>query len=157
MTRLLSAWVYTCTLYTYNPTCTAFHPPSPSYLMYLRNSLTPCYVVCLVRRKIILPELLCRVLYILCAILRYTTHVTVFSSHTHTHTHTHTAITCPQLEDPENGQVLLSGDTLSSTATYICDSGYTLMGVLTRTCQSDGTWSDQAPLCMGIYMYTVHL
>ena len=37
---------------------------------------------------------------------------------------------------------------ISSTATYTCDSGYTLeRGSTTRTCGSDGMWSGSAPVC----------
>ena len=72
--------------------------------------------------------------------------------------HTNTAIRCPQLENPENGEVTLSGDTPFSTATYVCDSGYELKGVQIRICEIDGTWSDQAPFCIGIiHCIYIHL
>ena len=34
-----------------------------------------------------------------------------------------------------------------STATYTCDLDYTLIGVTSRTCDSDGMWSDSPPTC----------
>ncbi len=34
-----------------------------------------------------------------------------------------------------------------STATYTCNRGYMLVGVETRTCQSDGEWSLVPPVC----------
>ena len=54
---------------------------------------------------------------------------------------------CPTLTDPANGIVTWTGLTPGSTATYTCDVGFELNGVETRTCQSDGTWSDDPPTC----------
>ena len=34
-------------------------------------------------------------------------------------------------------------------ATYTCDTGYTLNGGITRTCESDGMWSGSPPTCRG--------
>ena len=34
------------------------------------------------------------------------------------------------------------------TATYMCDDGFYLKGSMTRICQSNGTWSDEAPMCI---------
>lgn len=45
------------------------------------------------------------------------------------------------------GTVTLTGTTLGSTATYSCDTGLILVGVETRTCQADATWSDEPPTC----------
>ena len=56
---------------------------------------------------------------------------------------------CGILIDPENGAVDLSQDTtFESIAIYSCDLGYNLNGPGTRTCQSDGEWSNTAPTCM---------
>ena len=60
-----------------------------------------------------------------------------------------TEVRCPQLPDPVNGEVVLSGNTPSSTATYFCNSGYELQGIKIRTCQTDGQWSNTAPVCIG--------
>ena len=58
---------------------------------------------------------------------------------------------CGPLMDPANGQVVTSsGTTLGSTATYTCDTGYTLSGSQTRTCQMNETWSLFAPVCEGM-------
>ena len=54
---------------------------------------------------------------------------------------------CSSLTNPANGQVVVSGLTPGSTATYSCDEGFALNGTQNRTCQSDGTWSDVAPTC----------
>lgn len=59
---------------------------------------------------------------------------------------------CGNLTDPENGSVDLSeGTSFGSLAIYDCDLGYSLEGPDTRTCQSDGEWSDTAPTCMRKY------
>ena len=56
-------------------------------------------------------------------------------------------IRCGGLSNPSNGQVRITNDVPGSTATYTCNSGYTLVGGETRTCQNDGTWSGSAPTC----------
>ena len=49
--------------------------------------------------------------------------------------------------DITHGNVVVSGLTVGSTATYSCNEGYNLNGVEERVCQSDGEWSDIAPVC----------
>ena len=62
--------------------------------------------------------------------------------------HMHTGITeCPQLQNPANGQVSVSGTTVGSTATYTCNSGFVIEGESTRQCLGSGQWSGQAPTC----------
>ncbi|XP_064386665.1 sushi, von Willebrand factor type A, EGF and pentraxin domain-containing protein 1-like [Halichondria panicea] len=39
---------------------------------------------------------------------------------------------------------------VNTVATYTCDTGYTLNGVSTRTCGSDGVWSGSDPTCEAI-------
>ncbi len=56
-------------------------------------------------------------------------------------------IECEQLEGIANGRVELTGTTVGSRATYSCDSGYLLVGDVSRTCQSSGTWSGNEPFC----------
>ncbi|XP_064382164.1 sushi, von Willebrand factor type A, EGF and pentraxin domain-containing protein 1-like isoform X2 [Halichondria panicea] len=56
------------------------------------------------------------------------------------------AIICPKLDDPEDGQVTVTGLTPSSTAEYSCNKGFTLFGTA-RTCQDNGEWSGKAPIC----------
>ena len=55
-------------------------------------------------------------------------------------------VTCPDLDDPADGSVnyLVA---VGSTAEYACNEGFELVGTNTRTCQSDGTWSGEAPTC----------
>ena len=54
---------------------------------------------------------------------------------------------CGDLDDPENGEVSLTGTILGSEATYSCNRGYVLVGESKRVCQSNGEWSGEAPSC----------
>ena len=55
---------------------------------------------------------------------------------------------CPNLSAPAHGSVdYISGVDVGSQAIYSCEQGYSLVGISTRVCQSDGTWSGQPPLC----------
>ena len=57
-------------------------------------------------------------------------------------------IDCGRLTAPKNGDISFSRGTLfGSVATYNCDSPFQLVGVVTRVCQADGTWSGEAPIC----------
>ena len=65
---------------------------------------------------------------------------------------------CGTLTDPANGQVNhTAGTTFGQTATYSCDTGYTLVGDSTRTCQADGMWSGNEPTCISESNLTVHM
>ncbi len=60
--------------------------------------------------------------------------------------------TCPDLTVPANGVIIYNMGTASlrpvdTVATYTCVTGYTLNGGSTRTCGSDGVWSESAPTC----------
>ena len=54
---------------------------------------------------------------------------------------------CPELPDPPNGQVSLTGRHFQDSAVYSCDEGFTLVGVRSHTCQASGRWSGRAPEC----------
>ena len=55
---------------------------------------------------------------------------------------------CGTLLAPSNGNIDLSGGTLfEAVALFSCDTGYTLNGASSTTCQSDATWSDPNPTC----------
>ncbi len=61
------------------------------------------------------------------------------------------AVDCGDLTDPSNGAVdTSSGTTFMMNATYICNTGYTLVGTVTRTCQANTMWSLTAPTCTGM-------
>ncbi|XP_052808433.1 E-selectin-like isoform X2 [Mya arenaria] len=53
---------------------------------------------------------------------------------------------CGSLSNPANGQVSAPATTEGSTATYSCNSCYTLVGDSTRTCEASG-WSGSEPTC----------
>ena len=72
-------------------------------------------------------------------------------------------IRCEGLSTPANGEITLcssgrvgvgyEGDTCSFT----CNTGYELTGSDTRTCQSDGSWSDSDDVCRrGRSIYCVY-
>ena len=55
---------------------------------------------------------------------------------------------CGTLTNPANGNVTHSGGTtFGQTATYSCNTGYSLVGGNTRICQAARTWSGSAPTC----------
>lgn len=55
--------------------------------------------------------------------------------------------TCPLLEPPTNGRVDRATGAAGDAARYSCEAGYELRGESTRTCQTDGTWTGDAPEC----------
>eukprot|EP00731_Ephydatia_muelleri_P023697 Em0015g1280a len=56
-------------------------------------------------------------------------------------------ILCPSITPPQNGQLLLPGTTIGSTATFSCNQGYTLVGSNRSTCQNNGKWDTPPPTC----------
>lgn len=59
-----------------------------------------------------------------------------------------TGIPCDPLTNPANGGVSISNQSqFPSIASFTCDSGYSLAGVSTQTCQTDGTWDAPPPTC----------
>ena len=56
-------------------------------------------------------------------------------------------VDCFTLTNPRNGQVSLDMTTFGAVANYSCNEGYILMGPTARTCQSNGNWTDDAPVC----------
>ena len=54
---------------------------------------------------------------------------------------------CPELADPHNGQVSLTGRHFQDRASYSCHQGYTVVGVEVLTCQASGRWSGDPPEC----------
>ena len=58
-------------------------------------------------------------------------------------------MTCPALVAPDNGQVVVTGVSVGSTATYSCLPGFVLQGVTQRSCRDSGDWDGQDPVCVG--------
>ena len=59
----------------------------------------------------------------------------------------HVVIDCGGLPSPDNGEVDFSRTTFGAMAFYSCDPGYFLQGFSKRTCQADGSWSNDEPTC----------
>ena len=60
------------------------------------------------------------------------------------------AIDCGVLLTPANGAVDLSdGSLVGAVAIYTCDPSFRLIGVESRICQKNGSWSGEAPVCQG--------
>ena len=79
-------------------------------------------------------------------------------------------VDCDPLTNPDNGTVDTSqGTTLDQVATYSCNSGYVLVGNMTRTCQVgnctcqvdtcqvDGVWSGTEPFCRKFKFYNLYM
>ncbi|XP_078685979.1 uncharacterized protein LOC144918808 [Branchiostoma floridae x Branchiostoma belcheri] len=61
------------------------------------------------------------------------------------------AVQCPARAAPANGAVSPTGAvSYPNGVTFTCNSGYTLSGVATPTCQADTTWSNPVPTCQDI-------
>lgn len=63
-------------------------------------------------------------------------------------------IICSDVDQLNNGVITYSSGSQSrrpfnSTANYACELGYNLVGQAMRTCQGDGSWSGQEPVCEG--------
>lgn len=54
---------------------------------------------------------------------------------------------CPSLTAPINGAVSPSTGSTGTLASYSCNAGHTLVGSLSTTCQTTGTWSSATPTC----------
>ncbi|KAK2521486.1 Svep1 [Columba livia] len=57
------------------------------------------------------------------------------------------AVTCPVPLPLANGRIIGSDFGFKKEVQYHCNEGYSLQGVSTLTCQSDGTWDSEAPHC----------
>ncbi|XP_062498853.1 CUB and sushi domain-containing protein 3-like isoform X3 [Corticium candelabrum] len=60
-------------------------------------------------------------------------------------------IQCPNIskEAINNGRILNTNRLFGSLAVYECNAGYRVVGNRTRTCQQNGTWSGNPPICQG--------
>lgn len=60
----------------------------------------------------------------------------------------YSAIDCGQLSAPDFGAINVTSTTFGSTASYVCNTGYRLVGAGSiRTCTATGDWSPAAPTC----------
>ena len=61
------------------------------------------------------------------------------------------AAQCPSLSNPSFGSVTVTGLSIGDTATYSCNAGFDLVGVVVRTCElveaGIAEWSGSAPIC----------
>ena len=57
-------------------------------------------------------------------------------------------IICLFMDPPVNGYQT-GNQSLDDVITYGCHEGFSLVGPVTRTCQQNGTWTDDAPICEG--------
>ena len=57
------------------------------------------------------------------------------------------AVDCGDLNDPANGKVDFTTTGFGAIARYRCSAGFRIVGDVSRTCKSDGTWSGAAPIC----------
>lgn len=63
------------------------------------------------------------------------------------------AAVCEDLVAPANGNVTLSTNDTVTTARFLCSTGYTLSGSDSVTCLSDGTWTDDVPMCGNCFFF----
>ncbi|MDB5218181.1 MAG: hypothetical protein JWO86_6108 [Myxococcaceae bacterium] len=61
----------------------------------------------------------------------------------------------PALSAPAHGTVSATSGTSGDVRTYSCNTGYTLTGSATTTCQANHTWSNPAPTCVASSCGTV--
>ena len=59
------------------------------------------------------------------------------------------AVNCGRLNAPGNGVIVVRDTTLGAVAIYTCDPSFRLVGVESRVCQENGSWSGETPICEG--------
>ena len=59
-------------------------------------------------------------------------------------------VMCPELQPPEFGSVVTTGQTLFSISLYTCNTSYELAGNARRHCMHSGLWNGTAPLCRSL-------
>ena len=60
---------------------------------------------------------------------------------------TDAVVSCPPLQSPDNGQLMVAKFTFKSRAFFVCDNGYELSGSQVVSCLSTGQWSAEPPTC----------
>ncbi|XP_071546933.1 sushi, von Willebrand factor type A, EGF and pentraxin domain-containing protein 1-like isoform X1 [Panulirus ornatus] len=58
---------------------------------------------------------------------------------------------CPRPAPLDNGQTIGESINYRSILSYICDAGFRLEGDGTRTCQSNGHWTGEQPVCVELF------
>ena len=58
---------------------------------------------------------------------------------------------CPDLSNPTDGVVTMTGNSVGDTATYTCNN---MNGEIVLTCQRNGTWNNPPPTCAGMVVNT---
>ena len=56
-------------------------------------------------------------------------------------------VDCGDPGRPANGNVSFVTTREEGVANYTCNEGYILIGVTQRTCQTNGSWSEDVPAC----------
>ena len=66
---------------------------------------------------------------------------------------------CPDPADFVNGTVAFTGNSVGDTATYICNSGFELIGNVTATCtqvdMNSAAFLPATPVCKGEYCINI--
>lgn len=62
---------------------------------------------------------------------------------------------CGGLSDIPNGEVDYTSSTVGSTATYTCNTGFELVGEMSRSCLANGEWSGTTPMCVSLPTPTI--
>jgi len=57
------------------------------------------------------------------------------------------AVLCPAIGDPPNRLKLKYDQTVGGVTEFSCTNGYVMRGVRVITCESNGRWSDEEPIC----------
>ncbi|XP_045583570.2 sushi, von Willebrand factor type A, EGF and pentraxin domain-containing protein 1 isoform X3 [Procambarus clarkii] len=60
-------------------------------------------------------------------------------------------IECPRPAPLDNGQTIGESIKYQSILSYVCDAGFRLEGLATRTCQSNGNWTGEQPVCVELF------
>uniref|UniRef100_H2Z7B0 Sushi domain-containing protein n=1 Tax=Ciona savignyi TaxID=51511 RepID=H2Z7B0_CIOSA len=80
--------------------------------------------------------------------------VSINDKYTYSHLkyHCFSEITCRNLLSPRHGTFSLSldGSIIGTVATFSCNSGYSINGAESLTCDDTGAWSGTEPSCVGI-------
>ena len=57
------------------------------------------------------------------------------------------ALDCGPLQEVPHASLILKDTTYDSTAEYVCNPGYSMTGLATLRCDSNGNWKGEVPIC----------